>query len=185
MIALVLGAFGMVCIPLVFWARKPIWTKFWYFKNKGSGGKIVDYFTSDNDHDVFCVKPDQNGTFKIGDKMHNIGEGTVKWSRFYDARLIVCQDTSMSTIDPIKKDIPSVPPELIQAAIMAVKIAEQKKAFMLQKVKDKEWMMPAVMVLAGLAAILAWLTLQGQADVILACAGPVARAVTTSGGAVL
>jgi hypothetical protein len=64
-IALILGAWGMVCIPLVFWARKAITAKLWYWKNKGDGGKLVDYYTSDGDHDVFCVKPDANGAFKL------------------------------------------------------------------------------------------------------------------------
>ena len=192
-VALILGMWGMFCVPLVYWARKPIKVKLWYWKNKGKGAKVVDYFTSDGDHDVFTVVPDENGAYKVNNKIHNIGEDTVKWSRFYDGRMVVNQDTSTSSFDPITKKVPIVPPELIEAAMRKIQIAEQRKAQMYQKLKDKDWMIPATLLAAALAAIVGWLALQGQEDVITACgtakavvqaAAPVVHAVI-NGTAVL
>lgn len=168
--ALILGAWGMLCVPLVYWARKPIATKFWYWKNKGSGGKIVDYFTSDGDHDVYCTVPDANGAFKLPNgKMHHISRDTTRYSRFYDGRMIVCQDTSMGSIDPILKTVQKVPPELIDGALSAVRIAEQKNSRLAMVMRNKEWMQPAILIGVGLCIVICYMILNGQADLVGMC----------------
>lgn len=167
--SLILGVWGLFCIPLVYWARKLIWVKLWYWKNKGKGAKIVDYYTSDGDHNLYCVIPDQNGSFRANNKLHNIAVDTIKWSRAYEARLVVCQDTSTSTFDPVSDEVKQVPPSLIEDALVQIKNAEQKRAMMFQNLKEKDWIFPAILLCAGAAAIMSWLALQGQVDVIAAC----------------
>ncbi len=178
LIALLMGLFGLASIPLFFWARALIWIKFMYFLKKGKGAKIVDYYSSDGDHQLFCVVPDENGSFRVNKKLYNIAEGTVRWSRAFNGRLVVCQDTSTATFDPVSKDIKQVPPSLIEDAMVQIKNAEQKRAMMFQNMKEKDWMFPAMLLCAGAAAILSWLALQGQIDVIAACTVPAAKVIT-------